>query len=422
MTRTSFLPLALALAGAALCGAALSGCVAYTALDQDLASVATEVRARAGGRFSFDAAVALALRQNPGLQAAEARARAAVAATAPVTLASEWSSHDDTLGVMLDPLELLGLGPRGGALTVLDAEAAAAAQQLAEERWRVVGAVAEAFLVEGVLARWQVPEPAGDADAFERAGLAARVAAARLRAAQARARAEASEVASLRAQNLDELRRLLGLGATAALEPDVSDGGLLQQPPADADALLQRPDLRVAQARLAVADAGFRAAVADQYPSLMVGPDFPLSGGDLQMMAQLRLPIGMHGRAVAARERRDAALAELEAAWLDAQNGAASAATALEAAQAVAGATAAARRSSDEALRTAVVAVQVEVDAFDALADAAAMAVRDAVEHRMAAIALARAQVRRAVAFGWPLPASPQEPQEPTGPRREETP
>src|SRR5687767_2212173 len=100
----------------------LCSCVSYTPLEADLASVATEVRGRAGGRFTFAEAVTLAMRQNPALQAAASRASAAGAVTEPVNLEAEWNGDDDMLAVMLDPLELLGIGPRGGALAVVSAE------------------------------------------------------------------------------------------------------------------------------------------------------------------------------------------------------------------------------------------------------------------------------------------------------------
>jgi outer membrane protein TolC len=379
------------------------GCVTYDTLEADIGTVAVDVRARQGGTFTFPEAVSLAMRQNAGLQAAAARARAAGAVTEPVLLESEWKGDDDRLALMLDPLELLGIGPRGGALAVASAEQAAAVQALAEARWQVTAAIAEAWLVEQVLARWQAPVIAGDAAAFERAGLASPVAAGRLRAAQAQAQAEAAEVQSLRAQNRDALRRLLGLGAAAVLEVQPVAEELLAQPPAGDASLQRRPDLLLQQARLQVADAEFRRAVADQYPSLMIGPDIPLASGSLDAMARVRLPIGMHGKALAARERREAALAELTEAWIAAGNEAQSRETALGAAVAGETAAAAARQATEQALRMAQVGVQVETDAFDRLADAAVMAVREAVDHRMAALTLVQARVRRAVAFGWPL-------------------
>jgi outer membrane protein TolC len=384
---------------------AFAGCVAYDPLDADLTKVAAEVRQRPGGAFTFGAAVLLAMRQNSDVRAAAARLRAAQAVTVPVEVQAEWTSDDDMLAVMVDPFALLGSGPRGGALDVAEAEAARAAQELATVRWQAISAIAEAFLVEEALSVLTVPAIEVDAAAFERAGLASRVAAMKVRAAQARASAEQAELATARAQNRDTLRRLLGLASGAPIETVRGEAGWLRQPEGSEASVLQRPDLTLSLSRLQLAEAGFRAAVRDQYPSLMVGPDVPLSGGSVPAMAVLRLPVGMHGRAAAARERRDAAHAELTAAFVQASTEASSSEMALATAIEARAGLEATRVATEEALRVALVGLRVDPDAFDQLAESAAMAVREAQEHRMAVVALARARVRRAVAFGWPAQA-----------------
>jgi hypothetical protein len=389
-------------AGTALAAAsALTGCVSYFEAPADLASTAAAIAGRTGGRFTFPEAVALAFEQNPTLVALAARARAAGAVTVPIEVQSEWRSDTEMLSVMVDPVALLGWGPRGGALGVAKAEAEAAVQELATGRWQVAAAIAEGFAVDGALAGLDVPPIDVPVDAFEQAGLAGPLAAAQVRSAMARAEAERVELQNARESNLAEVRALLGLPARAALE--LVPGGAIVAPATEAG-LLQRPDLALAAAKFGLADAEFRAAVADQYPTLMVGPEIPLKGDPLQAMAVLRLPIGMHGRAAAAGERREAARAELAAAYLAASREAGNAARERETASAQAKAAAASQQASAVALRTSLVGADVEPDAmaFERIAEAAGMVVRETMERRVASVGAARAGVRAAVACGWP--------------------
>jgi outer membrane protein TolC len=251
-----------------------------------------------------------------------------------------------------------------------------------------------------------VPDLGVDVADFERAGLASPIAADQVRAAQARVAAEALELAREAEANRASLRSLLGLPAGTPVEFAASHGELLRQPQATDAAVLTRPDVALAVARFRVADAEFRAAVADQYPSLMLGPEFPLRGDPLELMAVLRLPIGMAGRAEAARERREAARATLAGAYVQASNGASTAERELAATAAGETAATLSLRASTKDLATARVALQVEIEGFERFAKAATMIVRDTMEHRAATTALVRAKVQRAVAYGWPLTGS----------------
>src|SRR5262245_44975208 len=153
------------------------GCVAYVADDADVSTVAAEAHQRSGGTFTFAAALAAALRQNPELLALEAKARAAGAVTQPLEVQSEYRSDDEMLAVMLDPIALLGLGARGAARGLADAATAEAVAALTAERWRVTAAIAETFVMDAALRMLYVPDLAVDATAFERTGLASPVAA-----------------------------------------------------------------------------------------------------------------------------------------------------------------------------------------------------------------------------------------------------
>ncbi|MCB9876001.1 MAG: hypothetical protein H6835_00225 [Planctomycetes bacterium] len=397
----------LRLAQRAFCATAaalLAGCVTYTAAPADLDTVAADVARRSGGTFTVDEAIATALRQNPELRALEAELRASDAARlVPLQAQGEWRGGPETMGLVLDPIGLLGLGTRGAQGDLADARLTQAAEQLATARWRTAVAVSEAFVVDGALAALDVPDVALDVAAFERAGLASPVAAARLRAAQARAASERAELRAMRSRNLAKLRYLLGLPRTAELACVPLREDQLRQPAGDDASLLQRPDLRLAVERYRTADAAFRVAVWEQYPMPMLGPDIMLGGGPLQWMGMLRWPLLGQGNARAAGARRDAARATLEDALLEAHRGAADADLAFTAAQATVAATAAARDAARQALVAARAALEVQGDAFDRYTEAATMTLRETMEHRLATERAARAATQRAMAFGWPL-------------------
>ena len=383
----------------------LGGCTVYVEDAVDPAKIADEAAQRPGGTFTLQIAFAAALEHSPALRAAEARARAAGAVVQPLTLEAEYRSDTDMLAVMLDPIAVLGLGPRGAADATADATATQAAVALVEERWRVLGQVAEAFAVDAALLPLTSPTIPTRIDDYRAAGLAAPVAAARLDASVVAAEAEFAALTRERIANLAGLRSLLGLPAAAPLELEHGDQPWRTFTADDAE-LLRRPDLALAHARWQVADAEFRQAVADQYPSLMVGPEVPLLGGPLEAMAVLRLPLLQHGLAASARERRDAARAELLGAYLRVAAEVTETDANLRAASAIQRAAAAQQQASERALRAALVAVEVEVDAFAMLAEAASMAVEDTRMLREASLAAARAAVRSAIAHGWPAAAT----------------
>lgn len=382
-------------------GSVLAGCVAYDADDSTAASVAAAAGRRTGGAFPWPAAIAAALEHNPELRALAAEARATGAVSQPFDLEVEYRGEPEMMAALVDPTALVGLGVRGASTEAAHAAAAAAVERLAVARWRTIAAVVEIFAIDAALAAIPIATVDVDAGAFERAGVASRLACAQLRAARARLAAEASEIGAERARNRARLRELLGLPPGVPCEP-IGDAPPIDQPAATEAAVLRRPDLAVATAELRLADAEFRRAVAEQYPTLRLGPEVPLRGGPTDVLAMLRLPLATTGLAVAARERRDGARERLLGAWLAASNEAAAADAALAAARQVDDAATAAFAASRQALEIGAVAVRVETDAFDRLADAATMTARDAMERRVATVARVRAEVARAVAFGWP--------------------
>ena len=119
-------------------------------------------------------------------------------------------------------------------------------------------------------------------------------------------------------------------------------------------------------------------------------------------MGYLVLPVFADGPARAARERRTARAAELRGALATARAEAVDAMLASDVDDARHEAARAAATASGAALTAAIAGVGTEPDAFEPLSEAAAMAVRDAGERRMAALDAARSRVRSAFAAGWP--------------------
>lgn len=386
----------------------LGGCVGYEAADVALDELGATLPTPPVGPLSFDAAVAFALDHNPELQALAAEARAAGADVPPTMLEGQWDGHEERLAVMLDPIALLRFGERGAAVDLAAARGDEAMAALAVARWRLVGRIAEVYAALAALETVPVPTVAVDPEPFVRAGLASPLGAAQLRAAAGGAAAEATAHGADRAALLADLCRLLGLPAGAALTAATGAPGL-PDVAASEEALLRRPDLALALAQYRVADAAFRSAVRAQYPSIAIGPDLPLSsGGGVDVMTFVKLPLFADGPAAAAKERRTAARARLVEAFVAASAEAHVAASQHRASAQRADAAAAGAEASAMALTAATTALATEVDAFGPVAGSAAEAVRMASEHRLAAVAAARARVQHAVAWGWPLPASPQ--------------
>lgn len=380
--------------------AALAGCVAYESENVTLEAFAAALP-RHSGSLTFEQAVALAMAHNGEIKAREAECRAAGLDIMPTELQGQL--QQESLAVMIDPLALLGLTQRGASSFLAETRAAEAAAALAQTRWRTMAAIAEVFAHHRALDDLrQVPLVAVDGDEFASAGLASPVAVEQVRGAAAASEAERHAIETEKATQIADLRLLLGLSPASELDLVLLPADWPPLPLADEQALLRRPDLALALARYRTADAEFRKAVADQYPSLMIGPDAPLRGGTIDPMAVLRWPLGASGPAEAARERRTAARGRLSDALAQATNEAASAVASYESAVLRERAARTGARASTHAFAAATAALQVEVDAFERVADKAPMAVRDAMEAREAAVAAARARVRTAVASGWP--------------------
>ncbi len=385
---------------ATLVAAALTGCASYEAEDVTLQGTVAALP-RHVGALTFDQAVALALLHNGEIKAQEALCRAAGLDVMPADLQGQL--QQESLALMIDPLAVLGLTQRGASAALADARATEAAAALAQTRWRTVAAIAEVFAHHRVLDDLQpLPKVAVERDAFAAAGLASPVAIEQMRGAALAADVELHAIATEKATQIADLRQLLGLSPDSELDLVLQPSDWPAAMPTDEATLLRRPDLALALARYRTADAEFRKAIMDQYPSLMIGPDVSMLSGAVDPMAILRVPFGAAGPARAAHERRNAARSRLVAALTLATNEAETTVAQYEAAALREQAAIVSAQSSARAFAAALAALAVEIDAFERLSEKAPMAVRDAREAREAAIASARAKVRSAVAAGWP--------------------
>ena len=381
----------------------LVSCVSYERDETSPEIIASAVAARQGGTFSVEAAIELAMRQNPRLRSLAAKVHAADASmTVPLLTNLEARGRSKSIAAMVDPVALLGLGPRGAAIDVAETRLVEAIKQLAVARWHTAASIVEEFHVHTVLNQLQVADIGLDIDAFEQSGLASPLAALQLQAAQAKAQSERVAIATARSNNLTRLRNLLALPDSAELKLLAIPDGWIQQPEGTNTEILLRPDIALYAAKFEVADAEFKEAVAAQYPSAQIGPNVSLTGDPLRAMAMIRLPIGMHGLAEAARQRREAARTELEAVFLEAVREASINSQRFAATSALATATNAAKHASNTAIDAGRIAIEVELDAFANFAILASTAMHNTMENRQAAIANARAEVRRAAAYGWP--------------------
>ncbi|MCU0863677.1 MAG: hypothetical protein MUC36_07805 [Planctomycetes bacterium] len=382
----------------------LLGCVSHdpAPLDLELAAASAPDLPPGTTALPFATAVAFAQQHNPELQQLTATARAAGLDVPATELQGQYQGDRRMLAVMVDPLALLAIGQRGAQSQLASARAAEAAAALAVARWRLLGRIAELYAADRALASLVPPSLELDGEPFVRAGLASPQAAAQARAAVTAAALERATIASERAQLGSELRTLLGLRRGAPLQLTPLAACAVVAPTDTAATFRRRPDLALALASYDTADAEFRRAVTDQYPALMIGPEAPLRGGMLDVMAWLRWPVFAAGPARAARERRTAADAAVRLALQQAELELDRADRTHQLAELRAAAAAATAAASQSALAAAQIAVALESDAFDRLAERAQMAVRDAIEHRMATIEAARARVQLAVAGGWP--------------------
>ena len=384
-----------------ICALVAAGCVRYTKEPIEWGAVSAQVEARSPGALDYNGALAYAREHNPELKRLRLEAEAAGLDVPPTSIGFAASSVEKNAVGFVDPLALLKLGPRGARARVAKEREDALFAGLRERDLEVAASIAEAYLVERVLRAVKMPEVAADPEQFRAAGLASSAEVARVDYARDKERAERFTVEALRRENLSELRRLLGVSGTAAVEIVTPADEEFPPLPMQAD-LFARPDLATALEQYHVADAEFRAAVLDQYPVLSVGPAFNWDLVKWGVLVPVRIPVGAGGPARAAGKRREAARLAAEEALVRAQQDVAQSRARYEWTAAQERAARSGARAAHEDLRVALAHIEVSPDAFGHLAKAAPDAVERMAKVRTASVDAARARVALARAYAWP--------------------
>ncbi len=108
--------------------------------------------------------------------------------------------------------------------------------------------------------------------------------------------------------------------APVSLALDVDPAQLPDVPPPDRDRLLRHPEIRAALADYEAAEVSLRLEIAQQYPTIRVGPEFEDDRGDstIGVGVGIELPLFDRNRGgiVEAEERRDAARERMESSLL----------------------------------------------------------------------------------------------------------
>jgi outer membrane protein TolC len=241
-----------------------------------------------GWSGSITATLTLELGGKRGARVAAARAAAMAAALG--LDATAWQLANDARAAELDAI-------------AADSESADAAAELAAAR--TLAGLLRARYDEGQLARSELARAETDVRAANVAAAEADQARTGARAALARAlgvRFERADTLALRATNMSSC------GVLDSLVNTEGDGAAVDS--LTVKALRGRPDVGVALAEYATADAGVRLEVAKQYPDLTLGPGLLWDQGIPGWIVNVGLPSILSGRnrgPIAAAEARRAA-------------------------------------------------------------------------------------------------------------------
>lgn len=323
------------LSGALLISALLAGCASYTprpldpqksaaALSQRSLSdprllrfLAAEQHRDGPPRWNLDTLTRVAVYERPQMPLAEARLREALgskttaAALPNPTLAiaptydATTSGPPWTVGPVVTFL-IQSYGARPARVALADARVEEARHAIDVAAWQLRGEVRTALL--DMWAAEQAATLATQRASFSneyreavaqryRAGMVSADALTTATLAQSQA---ALQVASAQRDTRLARARLsaaLGLPMTAldGVEPDMA-GIAHPQPPGGLEplihaALTQRPDVLAALSRYAAAEAALRLAVAQQYPSIDIGPGYHYDQGNHKFILSISLPL-----------------------------------------------------------------------------------------------------------------------------------
>ncbi|MBL8899275.1 MAG: TolC family protein [Planctomycetes bacterium] len=379
----------------------LAACESYEAAPVELRSIGPELaQLEVPAELDLEGALRFAEERDPELRRRAHEARAALLDVPGFELMYSMGTRDGMADLTIDPAELFGLLQRGAAFDSAEAERALLVAEWAEARWRLGTELAAIYLAAERLEQLRAPRFDVDERAFERAGLASPNAVARLRSARLAVELEQQEIAAERERLRARFARRLGVPRERAprMRFEVQAAGEFQAEAQVAVDFAARPDLRVAEARYLRAEAALYEAAAAQYPRLRLGPEWMIGSSSWGGMFQVYLPLDAGGPVRAARARREAARAELDATWLAAEEELRLLEQDLALASARTRQLEEATRAAELALQSARAELELGAGAFEMVAERAAMVVREAGERRMAQLReaelLARAGAR----------------------------
>lgn len=386
---------------------AVGACASYRAAPVD-PQAALRGAGPGPGPLGFEDAVRWSVEHNPELRALRSRVGAvSVPLGEPVEVGGGANEEGRAnVGLSLEALSLLGIGPRGADKRVASSRRTEA-WALHHERARGIAVeLAETFAVERALASLPEPEYQVDASAYVQAGLETGAAETATSATRAEWEAEAVSREAERTSNRSVVSRLLGIGAGAppSLEsPDPAWPPVAESTPA---ALIDaRADIQRLVAAFQVADSELRRAVAGQYPGLVLEPEIALDPTALFGAVRLRLPVGATAQVRAAECAREAARAEVEVGVLAALDEARRAWARHRRALAVLSAARTRAEASGQLLRATRARLEASTGSVIEAVFAADAVVAGARALRESSIDEARARVRAAAASGWPGPS-----------------
>jgi hypothetical protein len=271
-----------------------------------------------------------------------------------------------------------------------------------EAAWRLGTEIAEIYATAAALDAIEPPEIDGDERAFEAAGLASKIAVARFRAARFATERELEELRTERERLHARLARRLGVPRERLpqLVNTEASLALLQQPKEALPALVDRPDLASALVRTALAEAELAEAYMAQYPTISIGREWMIDTSLWGTMLHVKLPLGAGGPVRAARARRAAARAALDAAWLTAEAEVRVLEEDLAVAEMRARAAIAAEEAAHLGLQAARAVLEVDGSAFEMYSERAAMWIREWTDQRTALLYFAMLRARHAARGG----------------------
>jgi hypothetical protein len=381
------------------------------------------------GVLGYDELLALAVADSPELQALRHAVVAAQDRPAGEPLGVSAGADSDgrpELGLSLDLLSVLGLGPRRADAALARLRRSEAELALLAKTRETAGALAEELAaLSAFVSLGEVACPTCEAEAFVAAGVAPAAAADAARAAASSLDAEA------RAREAERRTAWLAVQRLTGRRPDPAHDATVRHPdpawppvpePDIARVLAASPDVQRRIGAYEVARGEALRAQSLRDPGIVLDPAVALDPTHFFGAVSLRLPLGAGPAIRAAFARMEAARLEVRASVLVALERAAASRETWQAAEAELVA-ARARRTAAAALAESERArVQAQGEGFTE----AVLAVNSVVDalraEREAAVQAARARVKAAVAAGWPGSFSPPTPPIPDARGPSETP